>query len=329
MLPKSIITTLASLVCLGASAFAQSGSVAKVRAQLAQSSTHSAAGRTFSGRLVNPRGQKLEVAGPPALFTGAFVNHGTFKTTETTVTFRGAYTEMGSYVSDPSTNYFTDLLIGTTGTLTGGLGDRFIVSGNFFNGSLQNTTWSTGSAELAFSGGAAHSMSLAGTDAGATFLGYVNNFAWGILRLAPGQSLTLSDGNATAGAALYTQKLILEGGVAQIAAITGNGFSIYYNPDDTANAYLGGLTYPLTGGGAVLPVAAVVKITAITRLASGHTLLQGLGVPSRSHTVQASPDLIVPFAFLANVTAAADGTFQFEDVNAASFMERFYRIIFP
>lgn len=329
MQPKSITALLAILATLVTTAPAQPTSITAVRAQLLRAAASPLGGRDFAGPLVNPRGQTLEVAGPPARFTGAFTNRGTFKTTDTVVTFAGQYTEMGSYVSDPSTNYFTDLVIGTSGSLTGGLGDRFIISGNFSNNSLQNIAWSTRNAELVFSGGQAHSMSLAGADSGAVFSGYANNFAWGILHLAPGQSLTLADGNATARGALYTQKLILEGGVPQIASITGNGFNLYYDPTDAANDYLGGHVYPLAGGGAILPISTDPKITAITRLLNGHILLQCLGVPNRSHTVQVSPDLVIPFTFLSSVTATADGSFQYEDFNAANFTQRFYRLAFP
>ena len=325
MFQKIIIVLLALVVNFCGTANAQSDAMAKIRARL-----HQDKARIFSGALENPRGETLEVAGPRAHFTGKFVNRGTFKTTDTTVTFHGSYTEMGSYVSDPSVNFFTDLIIGPGGTHTGGVGDKFIVSGNFLNGSLQKNTWATGSAELYFSGGAApHSVSLASADVGPDFAGYVNNFAWGILRIGPGQSLTLSDGNASAGGALYTDQLLLAGGIPQIASITGNGFNIYYNQFNAANAYLGGLAYPLTGGGAIIPIAASVKITATAWLPNGHFRFQCLGVPNRSHTIQASPDLIVPFAFLATVTAAADGTFQFEDMNAASYFQRYYRVVFP
>lgn len=325
MLRKSFFLLLAGLMCIGNGVRAQTDTVEKVRVQLLRRSAR----RTFNGQVVNPSGQTLEVATLPAVFTGVFINHGIFKSTNTVVAFRRAYTELGSYVSDPSTNYFTDLIVGTGGTLTGGTGDLFVVSGNFYNSSLQNTTWNTASAELDFSSGTVHAMSLAGSDMGASSLGYVNNFAWGTLRLSAGQSLVLSDGNGTAGAAFYADGLILDGGVAQIASITGNGFNIYYDPYNSANAYLGGMTYSLSGGGAIIPIAAVLKITAITRLSNAQIVLQCLGFPNHSHTIKFSPDLIVPFAFMGSATAAPDGTFQFTDANAGSYSKRFYQITFP
>ena len=320
---------LALLLCMGVTAtHAQSSPNASLRGQLRISAAPSNPARVINGRLTNLRGETFEVA-RPARFTGAFVNHGKFKSTDTTVTFADTYTENGAFLSDPSTNIFTDLNVGANGYLSGGVGDRFIVTGNFANASTQNVAWSTAAAELSFSGGTAHAMSLAGADRGPTFTGYVNNFAWGILRLAPGQSLILSDGNATPGAAFYAEQLIIEGGLPQIAAITGNGFNIYYDPLNAANAYLNAGTYPLAGGGSIKPVGVVLKITSITRLPNTHILLQCLGVPSRNHTIAASPDLIAPFNSIATALAAPDGTFQFEDVNAASFTKRFYRLSFP
>ena len=149
------------------------------------------------------------------------------------------------------------------------------------------------------------------------------------MRLAAGQSLTLSDGNANNGAALYVDQLLLEGGLGQIANLTGNGFRIYYNPYDPANAYLAADTYVLTGGGAIIPVLINLRITSITRLSNGRIVLQCLGAHGRTHTVQAAPDLAATFVGIGTVTAAADGTFTFEDANAGSFPRRFYRLVFP
>lgn len=93
-----------------------------------------------------------------------------------------------------------------------------------------------------------------GADLGAVETGYVENFAWPGLRLADGDQLVIEDGNATPGVGLYVRRLELPGGVAQIASITGNGANLYYDPDEPSNAYLGGQTYPLGGGGAIVPI---------------------------------------------------------------------------
>ena len=82
----------------------------------------------------------------------------------------------------------------------------------------------------------------------------LNNFAWGSLDLT-GQTLTLLDGNNTPGGALYVGTILgvlLSGG--QVTDIYGNGLDIYYDPSLAGNAYLGGLTYQLAGGGYLAPV---------------------------------------------------------------------------
>ncbi len=230
---------------------------------------------------------------------------------------------------DSSINQFTDLTIGAAGYLTGGVGDIFLVSGNFTNGSLQNVFWSTAASELQFKGGTFHTFAMAGADLGPTYFGYINNFSFDTLRLGSGQGLVLAEGNATPGAAIYVNSLVLEGGVPQITSITGNGFFVYYDPTKVANTYLNAQTYPLAGGGAIQPVSATLKVISTARLANTHIQLTCLGVPNRVNTIQASPDLIQPFVAIGAVLADASGNFTFDDPNAGSFTQRFYRVSFP
>jgi hypothetical protein len=63
-------------------------------------------------------------------FYGAVNNAagGTIKTTEATARFLGTFTNTGTYISDPSDNYFFDVNL-AGGTWTGGVGDRFFVKG--------------------------------------------------------------------------------------------------------------------------------------------------------------------------------------------------------
>jgi hypothetical protein len=73
-----------------------------------------------------------------------------------------------------------------------------------------------------------------------------------------------------------------------------------------------------------------LRITAITRLANGHMLVQGSGVPNRTHGIDASPDLSPnSFVRIAPVTSDATGVLQFEDPDAGNFRKRFYRFSFP
>jgi len=284
---------------------------------------------TVNGSVTNAIGRTFHVAHNPAVFTGAFVNHGIFKNTETTVTFTGTYTENGTYVSDPADNYFTDLLIGTNGKLTGGLGDRFFVLRDFTNGSTQSTAWTTHDSDLIFDGGPAHTFALAGADMGASAAGFTDNFAWKTIRLAAGQSLTLTDGNATPGAALYTRAFILDGGLAQISSIAGNGLTIYYDPADPLSAPLNGQTYALTGGGFLKPIAtAALTITSSNFQPDGSLKIDVLGIPNALHHIEASPDLIT-FTLLGTATADGSGVFSYLDTDADIIRRRYYRVVKP
>jgi hypothetical protein len=65
-------------------------------------------------------------------------------------------------------------------------------------------------------------------------------------------------------AALYTHQLILGGGTAQISTFTGD-LSIYYDPADPVNSYLGGQTYTFASGdGMVAPVPEATAVLALT-----------------------------------------------------------------
>jgi hypothetical protein len=199
---------------------------------------------TVNGPVTNSAGKKIEVRFAPAVFTGNFINNGIFKSTSANVTFTATYTENGQFISDPATNFFENVLIGQSGAWTGGVGDRFIVSGNLINQSDAKDIWETSGAELSFIGGVNHTYTAAGSDLGVNFPGYEDNFAWGRLVLGAADSLNLQ------GEALYVGVLQLPGG---IASITGSG-TIYYDLRQPENDYLGGKSYQLAGGGTVVPV---------------------------------------------------------------------------
>lgn len=271
----------------------------------------------------------------PTVITAPIVHRGTIKITDTLVSFAAPYTELGAYVSDPSDNYFADLSVGPTGYLTGGVGDRWIISGNFTNNSTQNTLWSTEFSELDFDAGMnPHVFALAGADVRTSFFGLISNFAWGILRLRSGQGLVLSDGNGTAGAALYASRVTLDNGIAQVSNITGNGFSIYYDPTDSGNNYLltgapGGV-YNLTGGGVLAPLIPEMKIVSITRLPNGHAVLQCIGVPNHTTRVEVSSTCLTgTFVPLISVNVDATANFTIDDATAVGQTKRFYRLAFP
>jgi hypothetical protein len=161
----------------------------------------------------------------------------------------GTFTNNGVYNSDPATNYFATLSVGPTGSLLGGQGDQFVLSGDFLNSSRQDALWNTANAQIELTGGRLHAFEVDGADRGASGLGYQNNFSWGTLTLDAGDQLDLAGSGA-----LYVRILDLAGGVGQIGLIEGNGLNIYYDPAQPLNAYLNGMTYSLSGGGSLVPV---------------------------------------------------------------------------
>ena len=97
-------------------------------------------------------------------------------------------TTMAPYVSDPSSNTFTNLQIGQvtptvirTAYIQASAGDLYQIKGDFLNYSNQNTLWDTHAATLDFiSNGniTSHTFALAGADMGQHRAGYTDNFAW-------------------------------------------------------------------------------------------------------------------------------------------------------
>ena len=105
----------------------------------------------------------------------------------------------------------------------------------------------------------------------------------------------------------------------------GTGFPRAADYSNIANAPTG----DGTDVGAVEGIAP--KITSISRLTNGHILIQGLGTPSRAHTIEFSPDPnpnnFTPFPTM----PIADGTgaLQYDDATAVGLSKQFYRLRFP
>jgi|GEM_PF-543900 len=211
---------------------------------------------SFIGNLNNQATVNVNGAGLH-VFNGNVLNQGTFNVHETSVSFTGNFDNQGAYISDPSTSQFNNLSVGSNGYISGGSQDNFIVTGNFANASTQNTQWNTANANLVFTSAtpgqpASHQMQLAGQDVGAKAVGAVNNFAWGSVTLSNGDRLTLADGNATPGAALYARQVNLPGGVGELGNISSN-YNVYFDPTLPANQpLLGGGRFG-SGGGLLLP----------------------------------------------------------------------------
>jgi hypothetical protein len=73
-----------------------------------------------------------------------------------------------------------------------------------------------------------------------------------------------------------------------------------------------------------------MRFTSITRLVNGQVVLQGVGVPSGIHHLQASPTLgPSSFTTIADVTADGTGALQYNDASAVGLTRRFYQLIYP
>ena len=189
-----------------------------------------------------------------------------------------------------------------SGYLTADAGSQFKVMYDVKFNSTQSTLWRTESATLTLDERFPHAFYLPGKDLGAVADGFTDNFAWGTLELPTVHDTTLRDGNPLiAGAALYVREirgvqtytepdLIPDpnyggeedpplipnpnAGQAYVTNITGSGFNIYYLPELAGNAYLGGKSYDLMGGGRLVPIGAASGFGtwAATNNANGQTL---------------------------------------------------------
>ena len=210
---------------------------------------------TIQGALANAG--TLDLAHSRADVLGATHSSGLIRVTEGQMHFHAPLALDGAYLSDPSDNHFTDLIIGTSGYLVGGAGDRFFVSGDLISSSANSTQWNTLAAELHFTTGTdtLHAFSITGRDRGPVRFARNENFAWGRLEIASGNSLSLVDGNTTPGGALYAGEV---GGASLAGSTVSNiagadSINIYYDPTLPANAYLGGLSYSLGTSGQLGP----------------------------------------------------------------------------
>jgi len=62
---------------------------------------------------------------------------------------------------------------------------------------------------------------------------------------------------------------------------------------------------------------------------SGHIRITGMGDPSTTYDMQASPDLSPnSFPAIGSMTTDASGNWTFDDTNSGSFLKRFYRAAF-
>ena len=255
--------------------FTQTGGTHTAGINIGVNGTYNMTGGTFNANWLNNEGNlllaggtttmatgfgnlatgRIEVTNSQMVVNGNAYNVGTIKITDATVTFNGTFTNNGVYYSDPSNNYFTNLVIGEAGYLVGGVGDNFFVSSDFTNNSLQNSLWNTDDATLILNGTSLQNIRLAGAD-----------FSWGRLFLGSGASAHFW-GNGNSGDALYIGLLDLADGASQLSNIYSD-INIYYDINAPENAYLLGQTYALGGGGSLSPTVVPLP-TAVWLFGSG------------------------------------------------------------
>jgi enterochelin esterase-like enzyme len=77
---------------------------------------------------------------------------------------------------------------------------------------------------------------------------------------------------------------------------------------------------------AVLPE---LRVTSMSRRSGGAFHIEGTGVPLATHKVLATDSLSASFVPIDTVVADADGKLSFDDQNAATHQQRFYRFAYP
>lgn len=196
------------------------------------------------------------------LLIGDFYNNGTVEIVDSNVEFSNIVVNAGRYISDPSTNtFFDDVTITASGTLEGGFGDLFDFKQSLFINSTNTSFFDLRLSTVSFSGGGDHTNAITGLDLnnsaffGETFGFTSSNFAYGTLMLGGSDDLWLidGDGDGSNSNGLYIGILAI-GGTTNDLVRLHSPFNIYYRDGLAENAYLGGMTYGLDGGGFLIAV---------------------------------------------------------------------------
>lgn len=230
--------------------------------------------------------QGTYVIGPPPVgaapggeprVVGTFTNGpgGTVRVDDASARFDGDFVNNSAFFSDGGRTRFNRFLTRSGSSVRAVGGAELTVARELSIELTSPTRWDTTDARLNFDDAAAnfvttYLMSVHGVDRGEDGDGYDVNFAWGALRVAAGDFLTLRP--PTAGHALYVGELILEGGVDEVDHLRSPDFEtrIYYDERLPANAYLGGRDYrgvgvsiiaiPEPAAGALLCAAAALLV---------------------------------------------------------------------
>jgi len=174
---------------------------------------------------------------------GDVTNDGTVKVTGategTTAVFAGTFVNNGVLDTDPARlEFFGDFTIGPDGSILASVGDQYVLHQDFLINSLSTAGWTTGGADLIFTGPGTHMFSFGDLD-----------LAWNELSLEGGATLEF---NATG--IFYAD--ILSGWNVNSNGIIENifapsGFTLFYDP--ALNPGLSG-AYEFSGGGSLNPV---------------------------------------------------------------------------
>lgn len=193
-------------------------------------------GGIFNAAITNNSDFNLSGAGT-RIVNGDVTNNGKIKTSNTSIQFIGTFTNNGAYISDPSTQYFENLIIGENGYLQGGAGDRWVISGDFTSNSSSNL-WDTAQADLEFSGYGEHDFEFSGIQ------------DWNSLTIDIGTVLNFMTDNATLKVNTISGLAFDANGLITNIAASG-GLTIYCAPLALAEMGLTEQIYTLASGGSL------------------------------------------------------------------------------
>lgn len=229
--------------------------------------------------------------------TGVFTNAGTMSVMNSYVTYQGDVVNLGSYVSDPSTNTFNgNFTVGPTATVAAAAGDIYAFGSNFVMQST-NRAFDMHLAKAVFAdtgygittGNTNHTIDLTGSgavDKGSNWLSVADlatNFSIGTLTIGLSNRLTVTGTKVGALTnALYVGTLDLfawntNAGLSLTntlqTALSLPNINLYYDKNLAANAYLQGLSFDLwDGNGLLIPIPEPSALT-LTLVASAFSAL--------------------------------------------------------
>ncbi|HBZ56608.1 MAG TPA: hypothetical protein DEO88_14480 [Syntrophobacteraceae bacterium] len=249
----------------GTGTYNLSGGTLTVTNGIVNNGSFNYSGGDLNANLTNNGSTTLSGSGTRTV-NGDVINSGTFKVTGTNAVYTGSFTNNGAYISDPSTQHFVNLTVGSSGYLQGGLDDKWIISGNFISTST-SPDWNTALADLEFDG------------TGPQLFSFIGDQTWNSLMIDQDSILSLGLGGGTMGS-LHLD--IISGlkfdSSGLITNLHGTGVNIYY--DAAANGDLYGKTFRLEGGGFLIAEAPASVPEPSTMLFLGSGLI-GLVVARR------------------------------------------------